>query len=488
MSKKAISITTVVILLILVAVVAPYFIGAKVETEFREGIAQAKTEYGYPIELTDYERGWLHSHAVTRVQIEDTTFDVEHEITHGPLFVFGWARIHSALPNDISPEMAHFFDESPLVANTKLGFGGGYRIGIQSPAFDKDLPDEPGVHLTWQGLKGYYARHDNEVDLQLNGGGLKLDAENRHLVVDDIQVSGDGSAMENIEEADAKLDWDSRFEAKLGHYRMYDDAGAFDLAYGMRLHAKTANGDNDTVEFHAGYDITDLQQRLGSLGFDAGYVDGIFGSDTESAVRNFQANQGLTPDGVVGPDTVMALGRLAGRRSGEKTIAEVRETERLRSQQGLQGRRIVVGETGGVAALIDTLARRLRADGAEVLTLHQPDLSAHAKTANEWDGAVYLGVTLATEDLSVAYFQTEGFVSAGGRGLAEHASHAIVGPLNAPHPAVGMRIPILRETRMPAVWCRVGDPARVVERAPALALSLRDALARWCDRPVLRAD
>tara|TARA_B100000674_G_scaffold121434_1_gene92793 strand:- start:26 stop:841 length:816 start_codon:yes stop_codon:yes gene_type:complete len=237
-----------------------------------------------------------------------------------------------------------------------------------------------------------------------------------------------------------------------------------------------------------GDDITDLQQRLGSLGFDAGYVDGIFGPDTESAVRNFQANQGLTPDGVVGPDTVMALGRLAGRRSGEKTIAEVRETERLRSQQGLQGRRIVVGETGGIAALIDTLARRLRADGAEVLTLHQPDLSAQAKTANEWDGAVYLGVTLAAEDLSVAYFQTEGFVSAGGRGLAEHASHALVGPLDAPHPAVGMRIPILRETRMPAVWCRVGEPARVVERVPALALSLRDALARWCDRPVLRAD
>ena len=125
----------------------------------------------------------------------------------------------------------------------------------------------------------------------------------------------------------------------------------------------------------------------------------------------------------------MALGRLAGRRSGEKTIAEVRETERLRSQHGLQGRRIVVGETGGIAALIDTLARRLRADGAEVLTLHQPDLSAQAKTANEWDGAVYLGVTLAAEDLSVAYFQTEGFVSAGGRGLAEHASHASSGLL-----------------------------------------------------------
>ncbi|MEM8705734.1 MAG: peptidoglycan-binding protein [Actinomycetota bacterium] len=233
-----------------------------------------------------------------------------------------------------------------------------------------------------------------------------------------------------------------------------------------------------------GDDVTDLQQRLGSLGFDAGYVDGIFGPDTEAALRNFQANQGVTPDGVVGPDTVMALGRLAGRRSGEKTIAEVREAERLRSQQGLQGRRIVVGETGGVAGLVDTLARRLRSDGADVLTLHHPDLSSQARTANEWDGAVYLGVTLAVDDLSVAYFQTEGFVSAGGRGLAEHASTALAGPLDAPHPAVGMRIPILRETRMPAVWCRVGEPAHVVERAPALAASFRDALATWCDQPV----
>ena len=78
-----------------------------------------------------------------------------------------------------------------------------------------------------------------------------------------------------------------------------------------------------------GDDVNDLQQRLGSLGFDAGYVDGIFGPDTEHAVRNFQANQGVTADGVVGPDTIAALARLAGRRSGEKTIAEVKEAEML---------------------------------------------------------------------------------------------------------------------------------------------------------------
>lgn len=233
-----------------------------------------------------------------------------------------------------------------------------------------------------------------------------------------------------------------------------------------------------------GDDVTDLQQRLGSLGFDAGYVDGIFGPDTERAVRDFQANQGVTPDGVAGPDTVAALGRLAGRRSGEKTIAEVREEDMLRhNATGVGGRRIVIGETGGVPTLVDALARRLRLDGAEVLTLHHPDLSKQARTANQWDGAVYVGLALADDDCSIAFFETEGFVSFGGRGLAGYTSQQVADVLGGPHPSIGMRLPILRETRMPAVWCRVGRPAAVVERAPSLAAALHDALVTWCGEP-----
>jgi len=45
-----------------------------------------------------------------------------------------------------------------------------------------------------------------------------------------------------------------------------------------------------------------LQQALGNV-----TVDGVFGPETEEAVRSFQASHGLTVDGIVGPQTSSAL-------------------------------------------------------------------------------------------------------------------------------------------------------------------------------------
>ena len=234
-----------------------------------------------------------------------------------------------------------------------------------------------------------------------------------------------------------------------------------------------------------GDDVTDLQQRLGSLGFDAGYVDGIFGPDTELAVRNFQHNQAVTADGVVGPGTVQALARLAGRSSGEKTITEVREKENLRrTAPSIEKRRFVIGETGGIPGIVDTAARRLRLDGAKVLTLHHPDPSTQARAANEWGGEAYIGITLAADDLTVAYFKTDGFISAGGHGLALRSSERLSDLFGVIHRPVGMRLPLLRETRMPAIWCRLGPPADVVSQASAVADTLRAALTAWCGNPI----
>ena len=45
----------------------------------------------------------------------------------------------------------------------------------------------------------------------------------------------------------------------------------------------------------------------------------------------------------------------------------------------------------------------------------------------------------------------------------------------------GMSVPLLRETRMPAVLVEVGPASTVVEQAPALAAALSAALGRWAD-------
>ena len=55
--------------------------------------------------------------------------------------------------------------------------------------------------------------------------------------------------------------------------------------------------------------VTAVQTMLKNKGYDLGKwgVDGDFGSATEKAVKEFQADHGLDPDGVVGPKTYAAL-------------------------------------------------------------------------------------------------------------------------------------------------------------------------------------
>ena len=59
----------------------------------------------------------------------------------------------------------------------------------------------------------------------------------------------------------------------------------------------------------SGTDVKELQEALLREGYDLGSygADGKFGSETLSAVRAFQHDNGLTPDGIVGPKTLAAL-------------------------------------------------------------------------------------------------------------------------------------------------------------------------------------
>lgn len=53
--------------------------------------------------------------------------------------------------------------------------------------------------------------------------------------------------------------------------------------------------------------VREIQQALKDKGFDPGAIDGVWGRKTIAAVKQFQSEQHLTPDGIVGPKTTAAL-------------------------------------------------------------------------------------------------------------------------------------------------------------------------------------
>jgi N-acetylmuramoyl-L-alanine amidase len=244
----------------------------------------------------------------------------------------------------------------------------------------------------------------------------------------------------------------------------------------LYLHAPMLRGD----------DVLELQHALGSLGFDAGRVDGILGPNTIAALEQFQRNAGLTTDGICGADTVEALHRFTTKVGDSLTVGSVREADLLREPRDLYDRRIAVGESGGLAALADAVGRALVDAGAVVAVLHEPDESIQASGANAFAAEAFIGLALRDEPgCHAAFYATEGFESVGGRHLAKLALEEVSRALGrAAADVAGMRLPILRETRMPAVMCEMGPPALVVERTGALAPAVARAFARWVTEPL----
>jgi peptidoglycan hydrolase-like protein with peptidoglycan-binding domain len=63
-----------------------------------------------------------------------------------------------------------------------------------------------------------------------------------------------------------------------------------------------------TSPYMQGDDVKTLQKRLLDLGYDVvEKADGIFGPKTDKGVREFQDDEGLTVDGIVGQKTWKAL-------------------------------------------------------------------------------------------------------------------------------------------------------------------------------------
>ena len=79
-----------------------------------------------------------------------------------------------------------------------------------------------------------------------------------------------------------------------------------DTAY-KNADSNTSTDDDSLRKGATGTAVKTLQTNLKKLGFYTAYVDGSFGSTTESAVKAFQKKYGLTADGVAGSATLKKI-------------------------------------------------------------------------------------------------------------------------------------------------------------------------------------
>jgi N-acetylmuramoyl-L-alanine amidase len=228
-----------------------------------------------------------------------------------------------------------------------------------------------------------------------------------------------------------------------------------------------------------GDDVTELQHLLSTLGFALGRIDGICGSKTAAATTDFQRNSGLAADGICGPETIDSLRRFTRHLGAATAVSEILEAESLRqASNSLHGCRVAIGEQGGLDAAVTAIRRMLVDEGATVLTLHHPDWSSQAEQSNRFGADAFIGLQIRRGDPRTCFYRSDHSVSRGGEVLATLVAQdleAVIGSISA-H---GMRLPILRETRMPAILCRLGDAGAVVANNAAIARSIRASLRTW---------
>jgi len=106
-----------------------------------------------------------------------------------------------------------------------------------------------------------------------------------------------------------------------------------------------------------GDDVAALQSQLSEMGFNCGRVDGIFGKESEAAVKELQKSVGVKVDGQCGPATIMAILRLKKIVSGGAPNQLRDAVNRAERGPALSGKVIVLDPSDSPA--IFDLTRRL---------------------------------------------------------------------------------------------------------------------------------
>lgn len=166
-----------------------------------------------------------------------------------------------------------------------------------------------------------------------NGGMLQqneLSVDNAKQNADASTDASKNSALQKITDAINQLDSDA--QSQLGSYiatanqnrlsgiatQQAAEAAAAEKQYEAQLaaqariqaaqiaHSGGSSGSSSSGGSESSQTIAEVQSALNRLGYNLD-VDGVAGSDTRKAIKNYQKDTGLTVDGVIGPATLNAL-------------------------------------------------------------------------------------------------------------------------------------------------------------------------------------
>ncbi len=196
------------------------------------------------------------------------------------------------------------------------------------------------------------------------------------------------------------------------------------------LKSKNLTNDNGLKLGSTGDHVKKLQTWLKQNEFYSGEIDGIFGTDTENAVKAFQKEVGLKEDGQVGEYTLLAMEQwdehaaavsntVSTSSSSEKVYSSASKrksykskkarTYRKYSQNRYRGSSRYRGYTNGMDcwAMSASLSSKLRSQGYTVRTIqYATSMSPRHRSVQYYNGNSWVNYDYKGNGYSWAYYAT----------------------------------------------------------------------------------
>lgn len=249
----------VVILVIIIALAAPYIAGLIFKDNFRTFVNVWAQNSSVPITLTSYDQGWFQSTAVTQIGPESDGLRIQHVINHNPLSTFTFAVIKSTPITDdaalLKKIKKNFGDKSAWAATSRVSFSGALDIHMTSPALKQPIhPRGKYSTVAWQGMTLDFHVDDSGMTYDASMPHFLVDLDNKKLILDDLVLQGSVAAD--------RTRADIHFAA---NQVLFDDSSThIKLAFETDIHSKL-QGDN---KYGATFDL-----EINDLTVDAADMD-----------------------------------------------------------------------------------------------------------------------------------------------------------------------------------------------------------------------